>query len=59
MHYICDECGEGEMLPTGEINLTNPPKVEHKCNNCGQIQVFVDKKYPEVSYKEVTNVQTS
>jgi len=45
VNYICDECGDGFMEPTGEIYLTNPPQYPHVCNKCGAKKTF-NKKYP-------------
>ena len=37
---ICDKCGKGEMRPTGEALMSNPPKYPHKCIVCGNIANF-------------------
>jgi hypothetical protein len=32
--YICDECLEGKMLPTGgSMLLSDPPQFAHQCDN--------------------------
>ncbi len=40
VNYRCDECGEGEMEPTGRQHLTSPPQYPHKCNYCGAKKTF-------------------
>ena len=47
--YICDECGKGEMRPTGEMLASHPPQFPHKCNNCGAKNVF-GRQYPQITY---------
>lgn len=47
--YQCDECLEGEMLPTGTVLLSNPPKYPHKCTKCGYEMTF-SVQYPYVEY---------
>lgn len=37
---ICDKCGRGEMRPTGECLMSNPPLYPHKCVVCGHIENF-------------------
>jgi predicted SprT family Zn-dependent metalloprotease len=49
--YIC-EC-KGEVLPTREMLMSNPPQFPHKCNKCGKEYVF-DKKYPYIAYELVS-----
>lgn len=49
VEYQCDECGDGKMLPTGNIFTSYPPLYEHKCNNCGFITNF-RVQYPHVEY---------
>lgn len=51
--YICDTCNEGEMLPTGENYwLSNPQKINHKCNKCGK-EMMLNDKYPIIRYKDI------
>jgi len=52
VRYICDECGDGEMLTTGMIYHTNPPQWEHRCNQCGTVKSF-PCKYPDIRFVEV------
>ncbi len=47
--YICDNCGEGHMLPTGIALLSYPAKYEHKCTKCGSKQYFKET-YPAIRY---------
>lgn len=35
---ICDKCGRGEMRPTGETLMSNPPQYPHKCATCGNVE---------------------
>ena len=49
--YTCDECGQGEMLPTGLILTSWPEKIEHKCTNCKTTKYFTTK-YPTIRYQE-------
>lgn len=50
---ICDECGEGEMLPTGVALMSSPPQYPHKCTKCGAQDNVRGKKYPHHSYEPV------
>lgn len=50
--YVCDKCGAGEMLPTGIMQLTDPPKWPHRCGACGHEQTFYCK-YPKLGYEAV------
>jgi|APSaa5957512576_1039674.scaffolds.fasta_scaffold298337_2 hypothetical protein len=52
IHYYCDKCGEGEMLPTGKCLMTNPPQYPHKCNKCNEARGFPDK-YPALAFKVI------
>ena len=45
------ECG-GEMIPTGNVLCSYPPRYTHECNKCGKIESYFDK-YPKVEYKEI------
>ena len=46
----CD-CG-GEMVPTGAVLCSYPPKYTHEGNKCGKIESY-SNTYPKVVYKEV------
>ena len=37
---ICDKCGKGEMRPTGNVLMSDPPQYPHKCVVCGNIKSF-------------------
>ncbi|MED1556790.1 hypothetical protein [Bacillus paramycoides] len=50
--YICDSCKEGEMLPTGEWRMINPPTFEHECNKCGKKISFLEQ-YPLIRWKSL------
>ena len=54
VHYICDECGKGELLPTGTCFPTNPPMYPHLCSNtsCNSGRTF-NIQYPTIKYTEV------
>ncbi|WP_020469681.1 hypothetical protein [Zavarzinella formosa] len=43
----CDDCGIGEMTPTGIMFMTHPPQYQHKCDKCGTERTF-DERYPKV-----------
>lgn len=50
----CDFCMAGEMVPTGEVFLSNPPQYIHKCNCCENIEKCSNgKKYPYFEYKDI------
>lgn len=50
---FCDQCEEsGELLPTGLVICTDPPKYEHKCVVCGHKEVL-ESLYPRIVYKEI------
>ena len=34
----CEKCGYGNYVPTGTMLMTNPPRIEYKCNKCGDIK---------------------
>jgi len=55
VHYICDECKQGELLPTGTCYPTNPPQYPHKCSNidyCNSARTF-NIQYPALKYEEI------
>lgn len=47
--YICDKCGEGGMVFTGQVALSNPPQHYHRCEVCGWTQAF-PLTYPRTEY---------
>jgi uncharacterized protein (DUF983 family) len=50
VRYICDKCGEGEMVQSGKIAwMTDPIQFPHQCTKCGHEQAFTDK-YPTVRF---------
>ena len=53
IHFQCDECNEGEMMPTGEVIeaiAPNPPSVVHQCTNCAAKMLFTGMQYPRIEY---------
>jgi hypothetical protein len=49
VQYECDECEDGYMISTGKYHPTKPPKIEHKCEKCGDI-IYLEDKYPKVEF---------
>ena len=45
VHYICDECGEGEMIASNVVYATYPPQIPHTCTKCRAKKIF-EKGYP-------------
>jgi hypothetical protein len=52
VRYVCDKCLEGDMRPTGETLLSDPPKFPHVCEACGHKGLFC-VIYPHIRYEEV------
>lgn len=50
---ICDECGTGEMIPTGVALMSSPPQYPHVCSNCGASINVRGKRYPFIDYESV------
>jgi hypothetical protein len=50
--YICDNCGEGEMIDTGVVLTRNPMLYKHRCNKCFDVQNF-PVNYPIIRYETV------
>jgi len=46
---FCDKCKKGEMLPNGNMLLSDPPQWEHKCNKCGHEENY-KYKYPRIRW---------
>lgn len=41
VRYVCDESGcPGELLPTGTVFDSWPPRYPHMCNGCDKTQTF-------------------
>lgn len=53
VNYICDNCEEGHMLPTGVCLPVNPPLYPHKCDKCGAEMRFRATKYPHIIYENI------
>lgn len=51
--YICPECENGSMRPTGHVLSMDPPLYQHECTNCGNIIEIKGKTYPYVEYEEI------
>ncbi len=53
VHYRCDKCKKGSMMPTGMQTDQNklPIMLQHLCNDekCGAMQFFA-KRYPHLQY---------
>ena len=49
---VCDNCKEGEMVPTNEIIFSKPPQYEHECTNCGG-KINFNKTYPTINYRRM------
>lgn len=51
-YALCDKdyCF-GEMKPTGQCLMSNPPQFPHACIECGNTQNFL-VKYPHIVYEE-------
>ncbi|WP_020474525.1 hypothetical protein [Zavarzinella formosa] len=47
VRYQCDDCGIGEMAPTGIMFMTHPPQYPHKCDKCGTERTFAER-HPKV-----------
>lgn len=41
---------EGELVPDGQILLSNPPKFPHKCERCGAT-INLSERYPLIRYE--------
>jgi len=51
--YICDKCGEGEMVVHRNYSYCpENPEYPHTCNKCDYTEKF-RKKYPANRYKEL------
>lgn len=53
--YVCDECKNGTMVPTGMCLSSCPPQYPHKCTNCDATINFVNKRYPMLVYEDIKN----
>ncbi|MGO1061082.1 hypothetical protein ACTL32_18370 [Planococcus sp. FY231025] len=54
--YICDSCKQGEMVITGKSDwIADPPKFEHTCDNCKEINFFIEK-YPTIRFVKKINI---
>lgn len=55
IHYYCDECEDGELLPTGMLLSSWPPQFPHACNKCAANKIFSDKRYPIILTRPTNN----
>jgi predicted RNA-binding Zn-ribbon protein involved in translation (DUF1610 family) len=51
VEYVCDKCGEGEMMHGNVSITTNPPLYPHMCTKCGHTENF-RSIYPGYRYSE-------
>lgn len=60
IHYQCDACLMGNMIPTGNVFTTDPPKYEHACEVCG-VHKGLDRTYPysKITYKDVETLASA
>jgi len=49
--YVCDKCGQGNMLPAGACLTSYPPQFGHICEHCGHAQ-YLGSQYPFIRYVE-------
>ena len=56
MRYICDDCGEGEMIAQKMVLLSMPPHFPHVCNKCGAKKTF-RMSYPTTGHRDVPGVE--
>ncbi len=52
---ICDECGVGEMKPSGVQYLLFPPLYQHICDKCGAEKRIESPPYPRVEYESIAD----
>lgn len=52
VHQMCDNCENGEFLPTGEAYMTYPAQYPHVCGGCGKKKTF-DHTYPRIEYRKI------
>ena len=48
--YKCPKCDIGYLLPTGVCYPSYPPKYQHKCNECDNVEML-NNKYPYITYE--------
>lgn len=49
--YLCDECGEGYIRPTGMVLTTNPPWHVHRCPYCKKESREI-RSYPHIEFMD-------
>jgi hypothetical protein len=50
VNFMCKTCKDGEMIATGKMKLSEPPKFTHKCSKCENEEDF-NEKYPLIRYE--------
>jgi hypothetical protein len=55
VEWVCEECKLGNMVPTGQANLVQPPMFEHVCQKC-KAKKFFAKRYPGMVVQKLTDV---
>lgn len=50
VRFYCEKCGK-EVMFTGMINLSNPPKYKYFCV-CGETY-FLNKQYPMIDFERM------
>ena len=53
IHRKCAVCKDGKMIYTGQAFQQFDTTYDHKCNKCGEMDYFVNKKYPHTAYESV------
>lgn len=47
--YLCDECGQGMMARSGEMDPATGD-IEHRCVICNHQQTFQWREYPRIDH---------
>jgi len=53
----CDECGKGNMRPTGRVFLTHPAQFQHQCDAC-HVWGTYQHQYPYIKHAPIDGVDT-
>lgn len=51
----CDKCKTGFMICTGTGITRFDTEWEHKCDNCGNIDIYINVTYPTIEYRRIGN----
>jgi hypothetical protein len=49
IYYLCDKCGEGGLVSTGNLFPNWPAKYEHICDCCNA-RSLLNESYPRVDF---------